>query len=146
MSKRLAQQVALLATIDPQDSSASLTTTCDVIDASLYDSLMFVMAVGTVTSSGVYTLTVYKGTSSTVGAITSSVASATLNFTKDNGQTIIDVDVSNEGNYRYYKAQIVESANTTTGGKTVLMVFGGKSRSNPATLNDLASVDAITYA
>jgi hypothetical protein len=152
MSKRLAQQVALVAMVDPVDSGASNTTTCDVIDASLYDSLMFVMAVGAVTSSGKYTMTVYKGTTSTVGSITSSVTSAVLTCTglaatfEDNAQAIIDVDVSHEGNYRYYKAQVVESANTTTGGKTVLMVFGGKSRVNPATDNDLASVKRITYA
>ena len=146
MSERLAQRVALVATIDPQDSGASQTTTCDVIDASLYDSLMFIMAIQAITSSGASKLTIYKGTKATVGSITTSVTSVSLTEKMDNKQMIVDVDVSNEGSYRYYKAQVVENASGTTTGKICVMVLGSKARFHPASDNDLSSVESITYA
>lgn len=152
MAERLAQKVALIAQIDPQGITASSTTTCDVIDASLYDSLMFVMQLGKMTSSGKVTLTVYKGTSSTVGSITSSVTSVTLGCTgaaaafDADKQAIVDVDVATEGK-QYYKARIVANGNTTTGTAYYsLSVFADSTRFHPATDNDLASVKSITYA
>ena len=152
MSERLAQRVALLATVDPQGIDPSATSTSDVIDASLYDSLMFVMSMGLITSSGVVTLTVYKGTSSTAASITESVASVKLGVLgvglSDSGaQAIIDVDVTKEGNYRYYKGTMVANAETSTSGSFFsLHVFGSKTRFHPASDNDLASVKSITYA
>ena len=152
MSERLAQRVALVACNDPDSIDPSSTTTSDVIDASLYDSLMFVLSLGVVTSSGVITLTVYKGTSSTAASITSSVTSVKLGIlgvglTDQDKQAIIDVDVSNEGNYRYYKGTVVANGETTTSGSFAsLHVFGSKTRFHPASDNDLSSVKSITYA
>ena len=147
---RMAQKVALLGTVDPQGAKASTTTTSDVIDASMYDSLMFVMSVGAMTSSGKITMTVYKGTSATVGSITSSVANVVLTCTgasDANEQAIIDVDVSKEEANRYYKAQMVTNGNTTTATAYIGMsVFGAGTRYHPASGNDLASVKTITYA
>ena len=147
MSERLAQRVALLATIDPADGLASATTTSDVIDAKLYDSLMFVYAMGaTITSSSKYTLTVYKGTVATAASITSTVTSVTFGPADDAKQKIIDVDVSKEGANRYYKGTVVQNGATTTLGKHCLFVFGSSTRYHPATDNDLSSVSSITYA
>jgi len=147
MSERLAQRVALLATIDPAEGTASATTTSDVIDAKLYDSLMFVYALGaTITSSSKYTLTVYKGTVATAASITSSVTSITMGPADDAKQKIIDVDVSKEGANRYYKGTVVQNDATTTSGIHSLMVFGSSARYHPATDNDLSSVSSITYA
>ena len=150
MSERLAQRVALVAQNDPAGILASSTTTSDVIDASLYDSLMFVLSLGAMTSSGKVTLTVYKGTTSTAAAITSSVTSVVLTCTGTtdaNEQAIIDVDCSNEDAYRYYKGTVVANGNTTTGTAYMSMsVFGSKARFHPASDNDLASVKSITYA
>ena len=146
MSERISQQFALLACIDPQGVTASSTTTCDVIDASLYDSLMFVLSAGAVTSSGKYTMTIYKGTVATVGSITSAVASVTMVYTDDNKQEIVDVDVSAEGNYRYYKARIVANGGTASGGSFYsLHVFGAGTRFHPASDNDLSSA-TVTLA
>ena len=149
MGERLAQQVALVAQIDPQGITASSTTTCDVIDASLYDSLMFVLSMGAFTSSGKVTMTVYKGTVSAVGSITSSVATAILTCTgasDANEQYIVDVDVSNEGD-QYYKARIVATGNAASGSAYYSMsVFADSTRFGPATDNDLASVKTIKYA
>ena len=117
-----------------------------MIDASLYDSLMFVMSVGAITSSGSITLTVYKGTAAAAASITSSVASAAVTGTGDNTQKIIDVDCSAEGNFRYYKGTMVANAQTTTGGcYASLVVFGNSTRFGPATDNDLSSA-AVSYA
>ena len=146
MSERLAQKVALLATIDPAEGTASATTTSDVIDAKLYDSLMFVYALGaTITSSSKYTLTVYKGSVATAASITSSVTSITMGPGDDAKQKIIDVDVSHEA-ARYYKGTVVQNDATTTSGIHSLMVFGSSTRYHPATDNDLSSVSSITYA
>ena len=125
MSERMAQRVALLACIDPKEGAGGVTSTSDVIDASLYDSLMFVMAIGAVTSSGAVTLTVYKGTAAAATSITSSVTSAVLTFADDNKQVIVDVDCSKEGAYRYYKGTIVENAEhlSGTGTGVCVMVF-----------------------
>ena len=145
MSERLAQRVALLATVDPYGVSSTQTITCDTIDASLYDSLMFVMSIGNITSSGKITMTVYKGTAT--GTISSAVATVTSPqaLTPDK-QFIVDVDVSAEGSYRYYKGVMVANDETTTGGAIASMhVFGSKARFHPASDNDLASV-SITYA
>ena len=147
MSERLAQRVALLSTIDPAEGAASATTTSDVIDARLYDSLMFVYAMGaTITSSSKYTLTVYKGTVAAAATITSTVTSVTMGPGDDAKQKIIDVDVSKEGAFRYYKGTVVQNDATTTSGIHTLMLFGSSTRYHPATDNDLSSVSSITYA
>jgi hypothetical protein len=150
MGERLAQKVALIAQVDPSGILASSTGISDVIDASLYDSLMFVLCVGTMTSSGKVTMTVYKGTTSTVGSITSSVASVVLTCTGGTDadeQAIIDVDVSKETNKQYYKAKILANGATTTGKAYYSMsVFADSTRFHPATDNDLASVKTIVYA
>ena len=112
--------------------------------------LMFVLSLGKMTSSGNVTLTVYKGTVSAAASITSSVTSVVLTCTGTTDadeQAIIDVDVSNEGAYQYYKGTVVANANTTTGKAYMSMsVWASESRFNPATDNDLASVKSITYA
>jgi len=149
MSERLAQRVAVVGTIDANNTAG--TTTCDIIDASLYDSLMFVLAMGTFTSSGRIAMTVYKGTVPTTASITSSVTSAVLSCTGTGGlsdcgeQAIIDIDVSNEGSYRYYKAQLSSTA-LGTGTYYNMVVLGSKARFHPASDDDLASVKSITLA
>jgi len=146
MSERLGQKVALLGTIDPTFIGASATSTSDVVDARLYDSLLFVMSVGTITSSSSLTLTVYKGTAS--ATVTSTVASASVTHLGDNTQKIVDVDVSKEGAYRYYKGTVVvNGGGCSSGGGSgdcwgnfALNIFGNSTRFHPASDNDLASV------
>jgi hypothetical protein len=151
MSERLSQKVALVACLDPDSIDPSATFTGDVIDASRYNSLMFVLSCGVITSSGKITLTVYKGTVATAASITSSVASVTLGVTTgasdQDKQAIIDVDVSKETSYRYYKGTVVANGETTTSGSFYSMhVFADSSRFHPASDNDLASVKSITLA
>ena len=107
MSERLAQRVALVSQIDTWGVLASSTSTSDIIDASLYDSLMFILSLGTITSSGKLTMTIYKGTVAAAASITSSVTSVTFTEKDDDKQHVIDVDVSKEGAYRYYKGTVV---------------------------------------
>ena len=146
MSERLAQQVAILSVIDPDTATGSLTSTGDVIDAKLYDKLMFILMAGVVTSSGKITLTVYKGTKSTAASITSTVTSCTINYANDDKQKIIDVDVSKEGNYRYYKPVLTTNGGTNSGSYAAALALGSSTRYHPASDNDLSSVASITYA
>ena len=145
MSERLAQKVALLGTIDPEGVTASSTSTSDVIDAKLYDSLLFVYSLGAITSSGKVTLTIYKGDSATATKITSTVTSVTLTEKGDNKQHVVDVDVSKE-DARYYKGTLVANGGTTSGGCFHSMVIlGDNTRYHPASDNDLSSA-TVTLA
>ena len=144
MGERLAQEVAVLSVIDPQGVTASSTVTGDVIDAKLYDKLMFIFMAGAVTSSGKYTLTVYKGTASST--VTTSVTTATIAFAADNTQKIIDIDLGKTKDYRYFKPTIVANGGTASGGSYYCLVaLGSSTRYHPASDNDLSSVSSITY-
>ena len=146
MSERLAQRVALLSQIDPMGVLASSTTTGDVIDASLYDSLMFILSLGTITSSGKLTMTIYKGTVAAAASITSSVTSVTFTEKDDDKQHVIDVDVSNELSNRYYKMTLVANGGTTTGACFASAIaLGSKARFHPASDNDLSTA-TVTLA
>ena len=152
MGERMAERVALVSKTDPRGILGSATYSGDVIDASLYDSLMFVMSIGKMTSSGKVTMTVYKGTGSSAATITTSITSAELTCTGAAGtfetdqQVIVDVDVSKEGAYRYYKGTVVAGGTTTGGSYLDVAVFGSRARYHPGSDDDLASVKSITYA
>lgn len=143
MGERLSQEVALLGTIDPSGIASGTTYSSDVIDAQLYNSLMFVYSLGNITSSGVVTLKAKKGTVTTT--MTSTITSTTLSEKDDNKQWVVDIDVDAEGS-RYYQFTAASNAGTATGAcfhSAVLL--GGKTRYHPATDNDLSSA-TVTVA
>ena len=91
-------------------------------------------------------MTIYKGTSSTAASITSSVTSVTLTEKDDDKQHVVDVNVSKEGAYRYYKATVVANGGTTTGACFASVVcLGGSARFHPASDDDLATA-TVTLA
>ena len=142
MSERASQMVSLVSSIHSNSSNLLRTTVIDgdVIDASLYDSVLFIMQVGYICSnSGKVVLTVYEGTAS--GTVSTSVDSVTV--TQTTAQTldkeyIMDVDCQylTGPNYRYLKPRI------TTSGKAsapTMVALGFKPRFHPASAGDLAS-------
>lgn len=145
MGERLAQQVALLSTIDPRGLATGTDVDGDIIDASLYDSLLFIVSLGTITSSGEVTLTIYKGDGSTATGITTSVESVDFGFADDNKQHIVDIDVSKEGK-RYYMPTLTSNAETTaTACFASVVVLGSSARFHSGIDNDLGSV-TVTMA
>ena len=147
MSERASQMAALVATIDPQEiTTAGGVLTGDVIDASLYDSILFIANIGSVSScSGGLTMTVYEGTAtSTVTTTLGTVAWTAANTSSGNTQIMFDLDCEKMGgpNYRYVKATLTSFANNT--GTFVSMVgLGFKPRFHPGTDSDLASLITI---
>ena len=143
MSERLSEALAVVGAIDPQVLS-STTKTTDVIDASKFDSVLFIVSVGAVTSSGTIDFTVYEGTAS--GTVTTSVTSITaLDWTDDNKQALVEIDTASLSgpNYRYIKGVLVADSATGAGTYGGVIALGGKPRFHPASDDDLASVAEI---
>jgi len=144
MSERASQMAGLVATIDPVKSSGK-TWTSDVIDASLYDSVLFILSIGAVSScSGVVTLKVYEGTATgTVTTLIGSTAFTAANTSSQNVQLIWDHDCERMSgpNYRYVKATVTNASNS--GALISLVGLGFKPRFHPASDGDLASVQVI---
>ena len=147
MSERASQIAALVAAIDPQViTTAAGVLTSDVIDASLYDSVLFILNVGSVSScSGGASLKVYEGTATgTVTTLVGSTSWTALNTSSGNIQLIYDHDCERMTgpNYRYLKATVTSFAGNT-GTYVSLVGLGFKPRFHPASDGDLASVKAI---
>lgn len=134
----------LVATVDPV-SSTGKTWNSDVIDASLYDSILFIASIGAVSScSGKITLKVLEGTATgTVTTVVGSTAKTATSTGDNNWQLIYDLDCADltGPNYRYVKAQLINGANS--GALVSLVGLGFKPRFHPASAGDLASVKAI---
>lgn len=144
MSERASQMAGVVATIDPI-SSTGLAHTSDVIDASLYDNILFILQTGTISSSsGKVILKIYEGTAT--GTVTTSVGGTTKTQTSTGDQSyqvLFDLDCADltGPNYRYVKA--VATTSGSTGFLLSMVALGFKPRWHPASDNDLASVKVI---
>ena len=143
MSERASEMAALLGTIDIQ-AAASTAKSSDVIDVSEYDSVLFLVEIGTnCCSSGKLTIQVFEGTST--GTVTNAVTTVTHAKATggENQQYLVDLDCADLSgpNYRYVKAKV-----TSTGKQMgfYLAALGFKPRYHPASDGDLASVKSIT--
>lgn len=144
MSERASQMAALVGTIDPPASSTMTTSTTDVIDASLYDSVLFIAMIGHVSSSGAKAiLNVYEGTAT--GTVTTKVGSQswTASDTGVTGQIVFDLDCEDLSgpNHRYVKGTLVTSVHKQT---YAVAALGMKPRFHPASDGDLATVTIKT--
>lgn len=147
MSERASEMVSLVAAIDPQViTTGGGVLTSDVIDASLYDSVLFILNVGAVSScSGGATLKVYEGTATgTVTTLIGSTAFTAANTSCGNVQIAFDMDCEDMTgpNYRYLKATVTSFAGNT-GTYVSLVGLGFKPRFHPASDGDLASLLTI---
>ena len=147
MSERASEMCALLGTIDPAGAASSGLMTSDVVDVSLFDSVLFIALAGTVCSSAnIMTMTIYEGTAT--GTVTTSVdtVTRTTSTADDDFQLMFDMDTSHltGPTYKYMKMTL----GVTTGTKAEMcgLIFGLKPRYHPASDNDLASLYTITQS
>ena len=146
MSERASQMAGVVSCIDAQLMSAAGSVTGDVIDASLYDSILFVASIGNVSScSGDVTLTIYEGTAT--ATVTTTVGTTAHNSTStgdNNVQLIFDLDCDNltGPNYRYVKPRLTYAGGT--GAQVSMVALGMKPRFHPASDGDLATVTIKT--
>lgn len=141
MSERASEMAAILATIDPTTAAATSTgTNFNVIDASAYDSILFIVQSGAACCSGAATLTVYNGTAT--ATVTTKIGSTTANLQSDK-QLVFDLDCEDlDGpNYRYVKGTFKTPSTGVMGYSGIALGF--KPRYHPASDDDLASVVAI---
>lgn len=136
----------VVSCIDSQNLTAAGSVTGDVIDASLYDSILFVASVGNVSScSGDVTLTIYEGTASaTVTTSVGTTVHANTSTGDQNVQLVFDLDCADltGPNYRYVKPRLTYAGGT--GAQVSLVALGMKPRFHPASDGDLATVQIKT--
>lgn len=146
MSERASEMAGLVSCIDAQKIAAAGSVTGDVIDASLYDSILFITSIGTVSScSGDVTFTLYEGTATATVTTTVGTVAHTSSSTGDqNTQLIFDLDCEDltGPNYRYVKPRLTYAGGT--GAWVSMVALGFKPRFHPASDGDLASVTIKT--
>ena len=149
MSERASQMCAVVSAIDPAATAVG-TSTGDVIDASLYDSILFILSVGNVSSStATIKLKVYEGTATAtvttaIGTV-SLTAAGTGGSDVQNKQYLYDLDcaILTGPTYRYVKPTVVTATKDSI---YALTAIGFKPRFHPASDSDVASVGSITVA
>jgi len=134
---------AVVATIDP-DAYTATTYNSDVIDMSLFESLMVVLMAGTLGSGATLAAAVHTSAAAGSGfaALTGKATTAlTEAGTDSDKQAIINLRAEDlPDGHRYVR--IVATLGTATSDFGVV-VFGVRPRRGPANDNDLASVAEI---
>ena len=145
MGEYATQKFAILGALDPQHGDAGTYNT-DIVNAGLYDSVVFLWQTGAVSScSGKIVFTIYEGTKSTVASTSVDKITWLQSSTGDqNLQYILEVPVSvlNRPTNYFLKGRAVYSGGT--GWNVSCAVLGFGARFHPASDNDAASVDSIT--
>lgn len=138
---------AVVGTIDP-DAYTAATTVSDYADMGQFESLMFIISVGTMASTATLDAVIKQATASAgTGAKNLTVSKAITQLTEagtDSDKQVIinvraeDLDLANGFDF---------CAISVTGGTAAsdygVVVLGMNSRNNPASDYDLASVDEI---
>ena len=141
----LSEQLAVVSVIDP-DAYGTGTQDGDIIDMAARDRVLFIVQVGDIASSGVVDFVVYGSAAanfSTPGPIPGkAITSLTQAGTDSDKQAVVEVSAWEVGilGYRYIRGHLIL---TGAGADAAVIGIGGKSRFEPATLADLASVDEI---
>jgi len=159
-TERLGEQLAIVATIDPQStvsttggtaSTTSLTT--DVVDMDDFRRIAFIMMVNTIAASSGVTLYVQEGTGTTAGTFNTATAVAscsTLVNADDDSQVLVEVKAEDlSAGYRYVRGVVVVGPTTATAGTVnglAVVALADTARYKPASDLDLASVDQIVSA
>jgi len=142
MFERLSEQLAVVATIDP-DAYGTTTLTTDVFDMSVHHEAMFVIMVGT--NGGTVDFEVQESTATGAGTnTTTAVASITqLASADDDVQVVVTVRGEDMADgYRYLRGILTLSAATDSG----VVALADRARYKAASAGDLASVDEIVDA
>lgn len=142
--KSPSEQVALVATIDP-DAYAASSYTSDYVNTEYFHQLMAVVYAGTLAASASVTAKLLQATSSTgAGAVTVAGKAITAMTTASNDkQAIIELktdELNVAGGFKFVALKITAA---TAGGDIGGAIYGLNPRYGPASANDLASVGEI---
>ena len=139
---RLSEQLAVVATIDP-DAYASTTLTTDVFDMSTHHEAMFVIQVGE--NAGTVDFEVQESTATGAGTNTTTAVAAITQLAAADDDVQVIVTVRGEDmadGYRYLRGILTASAATDA----AVVALADRARYAPASAGDLASVDEIVDA
>ena len=146
MGSLLSEEVALVATIDP-DAYAAGTHGSDWVDMTEFQQVMCTLYVGVMGTTAGVTVQLEQATDSSGTSAKNITGKATTELTKvateDDKQAIINVksdelDVAND--FTHVRAVMTVATATSDAG---LAIYGRRSRHKPASDNDLASVAEI---
>ena len=142
-TERLSEQLAIVATIDP-DAYAASTVLTDAIDMSKFRRVMFIVMAGTLGASATLDFKVTEcatsgGTYSDLSG--KSITQLTQAGSDDDKQVIVEVAAEEMGSgKRYLKGSLTIGTATSDAGVIALADVG---RYKPESGSDLASVDEI---
>lgn len=151
-TERLNEQLAIVATIDPDAYTVGATTTAtvstDVVDMAENHRAMFIVMAGTLPAQSAIDFNVLQGTNSTT--VTTALTSITaLGNADDDEQVVVEIEGQDlTDGYRYIVGQLT-IGNTGAGTLTCDLAVVGladTARYKPASDNDLASVSEIVNA
>ena len=143
MRGNLADMLAVVATVDPGNLSAGSHST-DAVDMSKFEEVMFIVAVGTLGTSGTVDFKVQEsdqaaGTYSDISG--KSITQLTDAGNDDNKQAVVVVKASElTPGKRYVKGVLTVG---TAASDACVVAIAGKPRYAPASAFDLSSVDEI---
>ena len=151
-TERLNEQLAIVATIDPDAYTVGATTTAavlsDVIDMDVYHRVMFILQTGILPAQSAINFNVLQGTAT--GTVTTALAAITaLAPGDDDVQVVVEIEGQDVADgFRYIVGQLITE---NTGGGTItldvsMVALGDTARYKPASDGDLASVDEIVNA
>lgn len=151
MFERLSEQLAIVATIDPTQATATGTAATDIFDMSVHHEAMFIIKFNAVTPNGAtIDFEVQEGTGTTAGTFNTVTAVAAAvqgtGANADDDQWVITVrgEDMTDG-YRYLRGFVTLGGTVTTVEYDVT-VLADRARFKPASDNDLASVTQIVNA
>lgn len=144
-TERLSEQLAVVATIDPASLTANTYLT-DAIDMKLHRRVLFIIAVGALTTNNTTDFSVVGDTASGGSYATAITGKAITQLTKagsdDDKQVLVEVtaeEVAAQG-LRYIKGSLVTATAAALG---CVVALADSTRYGPASDYDLASVDEI---
>ena len=155
--KRITEELAVVATIDPQTLSTGTATSSttaawtDAINMKSFHKALFLISVGTLSNTDIIDFTVYSDEASATGGMTTTVKAITqLTAADDNKQAIVEVDMEDVAfNHDFLRGKLVVSVNTagnTASAPVSVIALAGPPRFGPASNNDLSSVDEIAHS
>ena len=142
------QKMAIVGTIDPTSSTTAGTFWTDPVDCDVFEKVIFIVSVNTVSANTTATLTVYSDGASATGGMTNAICTSTsLTNANDDSQLWVEVDTEDfnvDGRDRYCRGKLVIAGAGGTIDHLSAVVLGANTRYHPASDYDLATVAQIT--
>lgn len=150
MFERLSEQLAIVATIDPEAYTTAATVTTDVFDMSVHHEAAFVIMTGTVAANTTIDFDVQEGTGTTAGTFNTATAVTSITQLAAAADSDKQVVVTVRGEdmadgYRYLRG-VLTIGGTAGTADLGAVVLADRARYKPASVGDLASVDEIVDA